>query len=68
MLLALVMTPVSSFTWLRNSLPYLVAISMFALVLSEFSAWQGARAEEAATDAEDVAREVLRLLREEGVI
>lgn len=67
-LAALVMTPVAALTPLRTSVPYLVAISMLALVLSEGGAWQAARAEQAADDAETIAARVLELLRSEGVL
>ena len=68
MLFALAMTPISALTGLRDSVPYLVMISMLALVLSEFGAWQAARAEEAADDAETIARCVMEKLDEAGVI
>lgn len=65
---AMAMTPVSSFTDLRRSLPYLVFISMFAIDYGALGAWQAARAEESSDDAQTIAQEVLRLLREEGAV
>lgn len=41
----LVMIPVSVLTGLRNSVPYLVAISVYALVTGHAAAYSGARAE-----------------------
>ncbi len=40
-----VMIPVSLLTGLKSSVPFLVGISLWALVVGEFSAYQGARAE-----------------------
>jgi hypothetical protein len=42
----LAMIPVSVFTPLKDSVPFLVGISLWALVGAHWSAWQGARAEE----------------------
>lgn len=39
------MIPVSLLTSLKDSVPYLVTISILALVFSELSAWQGSLAE-----------------------
>lgn len=39
------MIPVSVFTGLRNSVPYLVALSVYALFGAHFSAWQASRSE-----------------------
>jgi hypothetical protein len=41
-----VMIPVSVFTDLKNSVPFLVIISLWALVGAHWAAWQGVRAEE----------------------
>lgn len=41
------MIPVSVTTGLKNSLPYLVALSVYALAVGHFASWQGSRAEEA---------------------
>lgn len=41
----LVMLPVSAFTPLKNSVPFLVAISIWALVGAHWAAYQGARSE-----------------------
>lgn len=41
------MIPVSVSTGLKNSLPYLVALSVYALAVGHFASWQGSRAEEA---------------------
>jgi hypothetical protein len=40
------MIPVSVFTGLKDSVPFLVFISLWALVSGHWAAWQGARAEE----------------------
>lgn len=42
----LAMIPVSVFTGLKDSVPFLVFISLWALVGAHWSAWQGVRAEE----------------------
>lgn len=39
------MIPVSVFTGLRNSVPYLVMLSVYALMVGHFSSWQAGRAE-----------------------
>lgn len=39
------MIPVSILTGLKNSLPYLVALSVYALAVGHFASWQGSRAE-----------------------
>lgn len=39
------MIPVCALTGLRNSVPFLVGISVYALAAAHFAAWQGARAE-----------------------
>lgn len=41
-----VMMPISALTNLKNSLPYLVVISVYALMVGHFSSWQATRAEE----------------------
>lgn len=38
--------PISALTNLKNSLPYLVVISVYALMVGHFSSWQATRAEE----------------------
>lgn len=38
--------PVALFTGLKDSVPYLVFLSLWALVASHWSAWQAAQAEE----------------------
>lgn len=45
-LLWLAMIPVSVFTGLKDSVPFLVFISLWALVGAHWSAWQAVRAEE----------------------
>ena len=40
-----VMVPVSVATGLRQSVPYLVGLSVYALMVGHFSSWQAARAE-----------------------
>lgn len=45
-LLWLLMIPVAIFTSLQSSVPFLVFISLWALVGAHWSAWQGARAEQ----------------------
>lgn len=40
-----VMIPVSVFTGLRSSVPYLVALSVYALMVGHFASWQSSRAE-----------------------
>lgn len=42
----LVMIPVSVLTGLKDSVPFLVGISLWALVGAHWSAWQAAQAEE----------------------
>lgn len=39
------MIPVSILTSLRNSVPYLVALSVYALAVGHFGSWQASRAE-----------------------
>lgn len=39
------MIPVSMLTGLKNSVPYLVGISVYALMVGHFSSWQAGRAE-----------------------
>lgn len=39
------MIPVALFTHLKSSVPFLVMISLLALVFSEVAAWQGAMGE-----------------------
>jgi hypothetical protein len=46
-----VMLPISLMTGLKTSLPFIVGISVWALVCSEFGAWQGSRAEAAAVES-----------------
>jgi hypothetical protein len=43
----LVMAVPSILVW-RDSVPYLVGVSVYALVVGHWSSWQGARAEQAA--------------------
>jgi hypothetical protein len=45
-ILWLVMAPVSAFTSLRHSIQYLVGLSVYAVVISHWGAWQTSRAEE----------------------
>lgn len=45
-----VMIPVSALTGLRKSIPYLVAISVYALAVGHFASWQGVRAEQSNGD------------------
>lgn len=45
-ILWMVMIPVSGFTALKNSVPFLNFISLWALVSSHWAAWQAVRAEE----------------------
>jgi hypothetical protein len=45
-LLWLVMIPIAVFTTLQSSVPFLVFISLWALVGAHWSAWQAARAEQ----------------------
>jgi len=58
-------------TWWRESLPFLVGISVWSLVAGAGAAWQAARAEEGTADREDVERverkvdELLALVRSE---
>lgn len=47
------MIPVSILTGLRNSVPYLVAISVYALAVGHASSWQSCRAEAKADDTSD---------------
>lgn len=47
-LLWLAMIPVSVFTGLKDSVPFLVFISLWALVGAHWAAWQATRAEESA--------------------
>lgn len=39
------MIPVSVFTGLKSSVPFLIAISVYALGVGHFSSWQSGRAE-----------------------
>lgn len=41
-----VMLPISILTGLKNSVPYLVGLSVYALMVGHFASWQGTRAEE----------------------
>jgi hypothetical protein len=41
----IIMIPIAVFTGLKNSVPFLVFISVLALVFSELAAWQGAMGE-----------------------
>lgn len=45
-MLWVVMIPVAVFTPLKDSVPFLVFISLWALVGAHWSAWQAARAED----------------------
>jgi hypothetical protein len=45
-LIWLIMIPVAVFTTLQSSVPFLVFISLWALVGAHWSAWQATRAEE----------------------
>lgn len=42
------MIPVAIFTPIRNSVPFLVAVSVYALAVGHFSSFQAVRAEHAA--------------------
>lgn len=42
----LIMMPISILTGLKNSLPYLVMLSVYALMVGHFSSWQATRAED----------------------
>lgn len=42
----IVMIPISVFTVLKDSVPFLVFLSLWALVGAHWSAWQAAQAEE----------------------
>lgn len=64
----IVLLPVALATGLKDSVPFLVALSIIAPLLSDVAAWQGARAEESADDAETIANAVLDHLREAGAI
>ena len=39
--------------WWRDSVPFLVFVSVYANVVGHWSSWQAARAEEAATPSSD---------------
>ena len=43
---------VPAILWWRNSVPFLVFISIYALWVGHFAGWQGARAEHAASTDE----------------
>lgn len=45
-----VQIPVALFTGLKDSVPYLVFLSLWALVAAHWSAWQATRAEETNSD------------------
>lgn len=47
------MIPVSILTGLRSSVPYLVGLSVYALMVGHFGSWQGARAEVASGTTEE---------------
>lgn len=51
-ILWLVMIPVSVFTGLKQSVPFLVFLSLWALVAGHWSAWQAARAESSANSTD----------------
>lgn len=46
----IVMIPVSVLTALKDSVPFVVFLSLWALVSGHWSAWQAARAEQQADD------------------
>lgn len=46
----LIQIPIALVTPLKDSVPYLVFLSLWALVASHWAAWQGARAEEEAAN------------------
>lgn len=64
---SIIITPIAVF-WepLRDSVPYLVFISNFAVVYTAVTGYQAHRAEEAADDAETIAQRVLDKLEERG--
>ena len=43
-----IMLPISVITGLKNSLPYIVGLSVYALMVGHFSSWQAVRAEDKA--------------------
>jgi hypothetical protein len=47
------MIPVALFSKLKSSVPFLVMISILALVFSELAAWQGSLAERRLDDSDD---------------
>lgn len=47
----LAMIPIAAFTPLKDSVPFLVSISLWALVGSHWAAWQGVRAEQKAKES-----------------
>jgi len=65
---AVVMTPISALTGLSHRLPYIVMISMLALVSGEISAWQAARSEEATDSADVIAKKVILMLEKNGFL
>lgn len=48
-----IMLPVSVLTGLRNSVPYLVAISILSLIYGEFGAWQAVMGERRADETDE---------------
>lgn len=46
--IAWLLLTIPSMIWWRNSIAYLVFLSVYAVVASHWAAWQGARAEHAA--------------------
>lgn len=44
-----------SMVWWKDSIPYLVGVSVYALVASHVGAWQAARTEERQVEAAEVA-------------
>lgn len=46
MIVWIVMIPIAIFTGLKDSVPFLVFLSLWALVGAHWGAWQAARAEE----------------------
>jgi hypothetical protein len=59
------MIPVALFTPLQQSVPFLVAISLWALVASHWAAWQSARVEVRQVDADPTLDERGMLIEEE---
>ena len=63
-----VQVPIAQVTALKDSTPYLVFLSLWALVTGHWSTGEAAEAKDAADDATTIARRVLEVLETEGYV